>query len=212
MQNTEKFLACDQEKGSLLKTVSSLTKEKVSLEKSVEELQSQLAAKQADGDAQIAVVKAQLKAAQDEAEAVKARADKAEKHVEKTKELHLGAQEQSDLLQAQITRLYVDLKARQENLEEATSAHDALTSQLKAIRSEGDGSRRDLEAQLAAATKAASSEKMGLQVCSRCLKAVPRAVLARPAWFTDVHNGTCQKCISKWHLRGARIVSCLRSA
>ena len=176
MQSAEKFLACDQEKGSLIKSVDSLkeekdslAKQKASLEKSIEELQSQLAAKQAGEDAEVAEVKAQLKVAQDEAKAAEARADEAEGHVEKTKELHMTAQETSDILQDQVSRLYEDLTKRQVKLEEATSAHATLAAELKQIRSEGDGSRRELEAQLAAATKTASSEKEGLQVLLHCL-------------------------------------------
>ena len=67
LQSDDTFLSCDQEKGSLMKSVDSLTQEKESLaeekaglQRSLEELQSQLAAKQVGGDAEVAEIKAPL--------------------------------------------------------------------------------------------------------------------------------------------------------
>jgi chromosome segregation ATPase len=149
--------------------VDSLEKERAILEDSVTELRQLLATQRQhheELEAGISDFKAQLKAAQDEAMELKTRAETSVRHIEEAKQAHLGAQEQSDVLQEQISRLYDDLKARQANLEQVTAAHDKLAAELKAVQSE-EQVRRDLEAKLAAATHAASSEKMSLQVSSR---------------------------------------------
>lgn len=151
--------------------VTSISKEKEALEQAVQDLKGQLDAQEkklVSGEAEVADIKELLKVAQEEGKALKAQADAAEEQIQETKQLYSGAQEESGLLQAQITRLYDDLKERQQNLEEASAARDKLDAELKATQSQGDESRRDLEAKLEQATKAATSERSGLQVTFCC--------------------------------------------
>jgi chromosome segregation ATPase len=156
MQNAAQFLACDQERGALSKTLDTLKEENTRLGDSVTNLSQLLESHGAKSKAEIDHAKEQLRVSQDEAMEWKVRAEKAEMHVKEAKQAHVGVQGQADVLQLEITRLHTDLKALQEE-------RDKLATELKAAQSEGHV-RRDLEAKLAAATHTASSEMVGLQV------------------------------------------------